>query len=239
MSLELIQIIEDGQEQARVMDQILRKASFRTNVAFDGPTGIQDIWRLKPALVLLDLILPGMGGKDICTRLRNDPQTKSMGIILVTALTSEDHKVAALDFGADDVIAKPYSSRELVARVKAVLRRIAVPMHTADEETDEDLVLQETQYVISFRGEQFVLTKPEWVVLLRLAKTSGKVVPREELRTTLWGEDGLSHDRELDHTIQSLNKKLSGTSGADEMITGIAGTGYRLTRKSQVLPLSA
>jgi DNA-binding response OmpR family regulator len=239
MSLELIQIIEDGQDQARVMDQILRKASFRTNVAFDGPTGIQDIWRLKPALVLLDLILPGMGGKDICTRLRNDPQTKSMGIILVTALTSEDHKVAALDFGADDVIAKPYSSRELVARVKAVLRRIAVPTHTVDEEMDEDLVLQETRYVIAFRGEQLVLTKPEWAILLRLAKTSGKVVPREELRTTLWGEDGLSHDRELDQTIQSLNKKLSGNSGTAEMISGIAGTGYRLARKSQALPLSA
>src|SRR3954469_17080381 len=128
MSLELIQIIEDGHDQAQLMDQILRKASFRTNVAFDGPTGIQDIWRLKPALVLLDLILPGMGGKDICTRLRNDPQTKSMGIILVTAMGSEDYKVAALDVGADDVITKPYSSRELVARVKAVLRRITVPM---------------------------------------------------------------------------------------------------------------
>jgi DNA-binding response OmpR family regulator len=162
-----------------------------------------------------------------------------MGIILVTALTSEDHKVAALDFGADDVIAKPYSSRELVARVKAVLRRIAVPTQTVDEELDEDLVLQETQYMISFRGQQLVLTKQEWAILLRLAKTSGKVVPREELRATLWGEDGLSHDRELDHTIQSLNKKLSADLGTAEMISGIAGTGYRLARKNPALPLSA
>lgn len=239
MSLELIQIIEDGHDQAQIMDQILRKASFRTNVAFDGPTGIQDVWRLKPSLVLLDLILPGMGGKDICTRLRNDPQTKSMGIILVTALTSEDHKVAALECGADDVIAKPYSSRELVARVKTVLRRIPVPTHTVDEEMEEELVLQETQYVICFRGAQVVLTKPEWAILVRLAKTSGKVVPREELRTTLWGEDGLSHDRELDRTIHSLNAKLSADSGTAEMISGIAGTGYRLVRKNQALPLSA
>ncbi len=239
MSLELIQIIEDGQEQARAMDQILRKASFRTNVALDGPSGIQDIWRLKPSLVILDLILPGMGGKDICARLRNDPQTKSMGIILVSALNSEDHKVAALDCGADDVMAKPYSGRELVARVKAVLRRIALPTETVAEELEEEIVFHETQYVIAFRGQQLVLTKPEWTILLRLAKTSGKVVPREELRTTLWGEDGLSHDRELDQTIQTLNKKLSGESGGTEMISGIAGTGYRLAQKNQELRLSA
>ena len=239
MSLELIQIIEEGQDQARVMDQILRKASFRTNVAFDGPTGIQDIWRLKPSLVLLDFILPGMGGKDICARLRNDPQTKSMGIILVTALGSEDHKVAALEVGADDVITKPYSSRELVARVKAILRRISAQTQTMDEDLDGELVMEEMQYVVSLHGTRLVLSKPEWTLLVRLAKTTGKVVPREELRAALWGEDGLSHDRELDHTIQSLNRKLSADSGMPDMISGIHGTGYRLLQKSPPLPLTA
>lgn len=239
MSLELIQIIEDGQEPARALDQILRKASFRTNVAFDGPTGIQDIWRLKPALVLLDLVLPGMGGKAICSRLRTDPQTRSMGIILITALNSDDHKAAALDFGADDVITKPYSSRELVARVKALLRRIAVTIDTIDDEIGESLAFQEIQYVITFRGHQLVLNRAEWMVLLRLAKTPGRVVPQEELQTSLWGDDGLSHDRELDQAIQSLNKKLSGDSGATEIISGIRGTGYRLAREKEALPLSA
>lgn len=239
MSLELIQIIEDGREPARVLDQILRKASFRTNVACDGPTGIQDIWRLKPALVLLDLNLPGMGGKDICTRLRADPQTRSMGIILFSALNSDDHKAAALDFGADDVITKPYSSRELVARVKALLRRIGATTDTVDEELGESLVLQETQYVVRFRSHQLVLNRAEWTILLRLAKTPGRVVPQEELQTSLWGDDGLSHERELDQAIQSLNKKMSGDSGATDIISGITGTGYRLARESQALPLSA
>lgn len=239
MSLELVQIIEDGHDQAQVLDQILRKASFRTNVAFDGATGIQDIWRLKPALVLLDLVLPGMGGRDICARLRTDPQTRSVGIIVVTALGSEDHRVAALDLGAGDVISKPYSSRELVARVKAVLRRVSTPAQTVDEELDEELTVEETQYVISFRGTRVVLTQPEWTILLRLAKTAGKVVPREELRSALWGEDGLSHDRELERTIQSLNNKLAAEADPSETISGIAGTGYRLIRKPRVLPLSA
>jgi DNA-binding response OmpR family regulator len=239
MSLELVQIIQDGHDQAQVLDQILRKASFRTNVAFDGATGIQDIWRLKPALVLLDLVLPGMSGRDLCTRLRTDPQTRSMGIIFVTALGSEDHRVAALDLGADDVISKPYSSRELVARVKAVLRRVSTPTATLDEELDEELTVEETQYVISFRGTRVVLSQPEWTILLRLAKTAGKVVPGEELRSALWGEDGLSHDRALERTIQSLNKKLAAEAAPSETISGTAGTGYRLTRKPRVLPLSA
>lgn len=239
MALELIQIIEDGQDQARVMDQILRKASFRTNVAFDGPTGIQDIWRLKPALVLLDLILPGMGGKEICGRLRTDPQTKTMGIVFVTAMTAEDHKIAALECGADDVISKPYSSRELVARVRTVLRRIALEAPQPDEDAENDVVLEEMHYVVSFRGRRVSLTKAEWIVLGRLARTPGKVVPREELRAALWGEDGLSHDRELDLTIQHLDRKLSGDGGAPDLITGVQGTGYRLTRNPVALPLSA
>ena len=92
MSLELIQIIEESHDEAQVLDQILRKESFRTNVAFDGPSGIQDIWRLKPSLAVLELILTGMGGKDLCARPRSDPQTKSMGIVFVTSLSSEEHR---------------------------------------------------------------------------------------------------------------------------------------------------
>ena len=239
MSLEVIQIIESDQDQARSVDQVLRKASFRTNIAFDGPTGLQDIWKNRPALVILDLMVPGIGGKDLCRRLREDPQTKSMGIILVTALTSEDHRVAGLESGADDVLAKPYSPRELVARIRAVLRRIAssIPEHLDD--LDEDLTLETTQYAATFRGRQLLLTKPEWQTLLRLAKTAGKVVPREELRSMLWGEDRLTHDHELDGIVTSLNQKISAHDNTETVITGVAGTGFRLLRNNQILPLSA
>ena len=239
MSLEIIQIIEADQDQARAIDQVLRKASFRTNIAFDGPTGIQDIWKNRPALVVLDLMVPGIGGKDLCRRLREDPQTKSMGIILVTALTSEDYRVAGLESGADDILAKPYSPRELVARIHAVLRRIATSVSENLDDLDDDLTLAAIHYAASFRGRQVLLAKPEWQTLLRLAKTTGKVVPREELRSLLWGEDDLTHDHELDRVITSLNQKLSGQDGASTFITGVAGTGYRLLRKEQILPLTA
>jgi DNA-binding response OmpR family regulator len=239
MSLEVIQIIEADQDQARTVDQVLRKASFRTNIAFDGPTGIQDIWKNRPALVVLDLMVPGIGGKDLCRRLREDPQTKSMGIILVTALTSEDYRVAGLESGADDILAKPYSPRELVARIHAVLRRIAASAPENLDDLDEELTLEATQYAASFRGQQILLSKPEWQTLLRLAKTTGKVVPREELRSMLWGEDSLSHDRELDAIVTSLNQKLCSRVGTSTVITGVAGTGFRLLRKEQPLPLTA
>lgn len=239
MSLEIIQIIEADQDQARAIDQILRKASFRTNIAFDGPTGIQDIWKNRPALVVLDLMVPGIGGKDLCRRLREDPQTKSMGIILVTALTSEDYRVAGLESGADDILAKPYSPRELVARIHAVLRRIAVSVPENLDDLDDDLTLDAIHYSAMFRGRQILLAKPEWQTLLRLVKTTGKVVPREELRSLLWGEDSLSHDRELDAIVTSLNQKLCGREGTTTLITGVAGTGYRLLRKEQPLSLSA
>jgi DNA-binding response OmpR family regulator len=239
MSLEVIQIIEADQDQARAVDQVLRKASFRTNIAFDGPTGIQDIWKNRPALVVLDLMVPGIGGKDVCRRLREDPQTKSIGIILVTAVTSEDSRVAGLESGADDILTKPYSPRELVARIHAVLRRLAASMAENLDDIDDDLALDATQYVATFRGRRLVLTKPEWQSLLRLAKTTGKVVPREELRSLLWGNDTLTHDRELDQLVASLNQKLASRDGGAPLIAKVAETGYRLLRKEQALPLSA
>lgn len=239
MSLEVIQIIEADHDQARAIDQVLRKASFRTSIAFDGLTGIQDIWKNRPALVVLDLMVPGIGGKDLCRRLREDPQTKSMGIILVTALASEDSRVAGLESGADDILTKPYSPRELVARVHAVLRRLATSMPDNLDDLDDNLTLDASQYVATFREQQLVLAKPEWQTLLRLAKTTGKVVPREELRSLLWGNDTLTHDRELDKVVASLNQKLSAGDGAAPLIVKVAETGYRLLRKEDVLPLSA
>lgn len=239
MSLEVIQIIEADEEQARTVDQILRKASFRTNIAFDGPSGIQDIWKNRPALVIMDLMTPGIGGKDICRRLREDPQTRTMGIILFTALTSDDSRIAGLESGADDILAKPYNPRELVARVRAVLRRIAAGMPEQLDDLDEDLSLDAIQYAISFRGRPILLTKPEWQTLLRLTKTTGKVVPREELRSLLWGEDQLTHDHELDRIVLSLNHKLSDHESAPAAITGVSGTGFRLLRKAPPLPLTA
>ena len=123
MALEIIEIVEDDHSQAKLLDQILRQASFRTNVAFDGPSGMQDVWRIKPALIIADDNLPGLNGREMCKRLRQDPSTKNIPIIVLSGFSSEERRTEALDGGADDFVLKPYSATELLARVRAVLRR--------------------------------------------------------------------------------------------------------------------
>ncbi len=227
MSLEVIEIVEDDQSQARLLDQILRQASFRTNVAFDGPSGIQDVWRMKPSLVMVDDNLPGLTGREMCTRLRQDPSTRNIPIIVLSGFSSEERRAEAFDCGADDYIAKPYTATELLARVRAILRRAR---HTPAQEDDlaEDLELVETLYVAVYREKKLTLSAQEWKSLRRLASTPGMAVPREELNALLWGDDPLLHHSELDRCIEQLNHKLSDGSTAPACIKVVSG-GFRLT----------
>lgn len=231
MGLEIIQIVEDDQSQARLLDQILRQASFRTNVAFDGPSGMQDVWRLKPSLIMADDNLPGITGREICKRLRQDPSTKHIPIIVLSGYSSEERRAEALDGGADDFIVKPYGAVELVARVRALLRRCRQGQGQ-EEELGEDLVFADNLYVAAYRGRKLTLSTHEWKALRRLASTVGNVVPREELKALLWGDDPLLHDGELDRCIEQLNQKLAGEGRAVGHIGMVPGGGYRMTTSS-------
>jgi DNA-binding response OmpR family regulator len=228
VGLEIIQIVEDDQSQARLLDQILRQASFRTNVAFDGPSGMQDVWRIKPALIVTDDNLPGITGRELCRRLRQDPSTTHIPIVVLSGYSSEERRAEALDGGADDFIVKPYGAAELVARVRALLRRSRQDQGQ-EEESTEDLVLEDILYVAVYRGKQMTLTTREWKALRRLARTVGRVVPREELKALLWGDDDLLHDATLDHCLQQLNHKLGGEGATVGQVFSVPGGGYRLT----------
>lgn len=235
MSLEIIQILEDDQSHAKMLDQILRKAAFRTNVAFDGPSGIQDVWRIKPSLVMADDNLPGITGREICKRLRQDPSTRHIPIIVMSGYASEERRAEALDGGADDVIVKPYGAIELVARVRALLRRCRhgqAPEGECGEDLGEDLLLADNVYRAVYRGHQLALSVHEWKALRRLALTVGNVVPREELKAILWGDDELLHDGELDRCIDQLNVKLAETESATGQIATVPGGGFRLTTRA-------
>ena len=229
MSLEIIQILEDDQSHAKMLDQILRRASFRTNVAFDGPSGIQDVWRIKPSLVMADDNLPGITGREICKRLRQDPSTRHIPIIVMSGYASEERRAEALDGGADDFIVKPYGAMELVARVRALLRRCRQGHTQEEEDLGEDLVFADNVYVAVYRGQKLSLSILQWKTLRRLALTPGDVVPREELKALLWGDDELLHDGELDRCIEQLNEKLMGEGVATGRIVMVPGGGYRMT----------
>ncbi len=227
MSLEIIQIVEDDQSQARLLDQILRQASFRTNVAFDGPSAMQDVWRIKPALIVADDNLPGLTGREICKRLRQDPSTRHLPIIVMSGYASEERRAEALDVGADDFIMKPYGAVELVARVRALLRRCQQGQGQ-EEELGEDLEFSDRLYVAIYRGRRLTLSLREWKTLRRLVGTVGHVVPREELKALLWDDDIVLHDGELDCCIEELNRKLGGEGGTVGKIELVLGGGYRL-----------
>ena len=226
--MEIIQIIEDEPAHANLLDRALRKARYRTNVAHDGQVGLSDVRRLNPALVLLDVMLPGMDGHEICRQLRADSWTQYIPIIMITALASEDHRVAGLELGADDYVTKPFSPREVISRVRAVLRRGRSPIPGWEVYLDGELVLEGHCFIVSVRGRRVQLSGPEWRLLRRLAERADRLVTREELIFLLWGEDGLIHPHELDRTIQTLTRKLQEETDLAGSILTVPGVGYRL-----------
>lgn len=225
--MEIIQIIEDEPAHASLLDHALRTARYRTNVALDGEIGLLDIKRLHPALVLLDVMLPGVDGFEICRRLREDLHTQTIPIILLTALGSEEHRVAGLELGADDYITKPFSLQEVVARVRAVLRRGRLLSRPVTIPLEGALVLEDCGFVVSCCGKSLTLSGPERQILGHLARSVGHVVTREELVALLWGEDGLMHEHELARHVQMLKEKIE-TQHAG-LIDIFPGVGYRLT----------
>ncbi|MGH7251581.1 MAG: response regulator transcription factor, partial [Nitrospiraceae bacterium] len=226
MAMEIIQIIEDDPAHASLLDHVLRQARYRTNVAHDGQIGLSDVKRLNPALVLLDVMLPGMDGHEVCRQVRADPHTQNIPIVMITALASEDHRVAGLELGADDYITKPFSPREVVSRVRAVLRRGRLPANSKEVYLDGELTLEGSCFIVSVRGKRVQLSGPEWWLLRRLAEQAGKVVTREELILLLWGEDELIHQHELDRSVQTLKRKLEEGAGLGGTIVTVPGIGY-------------
>lgn len=231
--MEIVQIIEDEPDHARLLEHSLRQARYRTNVAYDGLVGLSDIKRLNPAIVLLDVMLPGLDGHEVCRRLREDPQTQNIPIVMITALTSEEHRVAGLELGADDYITKPFSPREVVSRVKAVLRRGRRPATAREVYLDGELRLEDSRFGVFFRGTHVQLSGPEWWVLRCLAKQAGRVVTREELIALLWGEDGLIHEHDLERYIDAIRQKLEDDPTSPTLIITVPGAGYTLSSLRQ------
>jgi two-component system phosphate regulon response regulator PhoB len=234
MPSEVIQIIEDDPQHAQLLDHTLRKAGYRTNVAHHGLTGLEDVRRLHPSLVLLDIMLPELDGHEVCRRLRADPETKATPIIMLSALAGEEHRTVGLNLGADDYIAKPFSPKEVVLRIKAVLRRSRQSAHSGEVYLNGELLLEESRHRVSFRGKSVELSDPEWQILQALARQPGRTVMRRDLIMLLWGDDGLIHQQELERFIRSLGQKLEAGSETGSLILMTPGFGYQLrTFRSQ------
>lgn len=225
--LQQILIVEDDADIAESLRYNFEREGFRTIIAESGEKGLRLALNEKnaPALIILDLMLPGMSGMELCRRLRRESLTEKTPIIMLTAKTAETDKIAGLDIGADDYIVKPFSVKEVVARVRAVLRR--VEKDTIELFEDEDLAIDFADMRVTCRGEEVKLTRKEFALLTHLIKNAGRVATRQQLLDNVWGYSYFGDTRTLDVHIRRLRQKLGDCGGSIETVVGI---GYRFTK---------
>jgi two-component system response regulator AdeR len=219
----LVLVVQDEQEIAEILEGYLRREGFRTERASDGPQALNLVWAAQPDLVLLDIMLPEMDGLEVLRRIRNHGNTP---VILVTARTEDLDKLLGLELGADDYITKPFSPREVVARVKAVLRRAVLAEAPKGILRVGPLEIDSEKVVARLEGLRLELTLSEFRLLETLARTPGKAFSRAELlEAALPDSDAL--ERVVDVHLKNLRKKLEAAGGAGLLET-VRGVGYRL-----------
>ena len=222
--LQQILIIEDDADIAESLHYNFKREGFRPVTAESGEKGLRLALDEKhpPTLIILDLMLPGMSGMELCRRLRREPLTEKTPIIMLTAKAAETDRIAGLDIGADDYIVKPFSVKEVVARVRAVLRR--VDKDTIQEYEDERLAIDFADMRVTCGDENVKLTRKEFALLTHLIKNVGRVATRQQLLDNVWGYSYFGDTRTLDVHIRRLRQKLGDCGDCIETVVGV---GYR------------
>jgi two-component system response regulator RegX3 len=227
---QTVLVVEDEESFIEALQVGLKREGFRVEVARDGLQALDLFDIIRPDLVLLDVMLPKVSGVDVCRQLRKRSQVP---IIMVTAKAAEIDTVVGLEVGADDYITKPYRLRELVARMRAVLRR--APLDRAGELTEAALVvgdvqLDPDQHEVVIRGERVSLPLKEFELLHILLANAGRVLPRETLIDRVWGNDYVGDTKTLDVHIKRLRAKIEDDPGSPQKIVTIRGLGYKYER---------
>jgi two-component system response regulator RegX3 len=212
---------------AEAISFLLSKEGFEVEIAEDGPAAIAAFDKNGADLILLDLMLPGLSGTEVCRQIR---AKSSVPIIMLTAKDSEIDKVVGLEIGADDYVTKPYSSRELIARIRAVLRRGELGDATVVDGVLSvgPIRLDSDRHVISINNEQVALPLKEFELLEFLMRNSGRVLTRMQLIDRVWGSDYVGDTKTLDVHIKRLRAKIEKDPANPEMIQTVRGMGYKL-----------
>jgi two-component system phosphate regulon response regulator PhoB len=223
---EKIAVIEDEADILEVVQYNLRREGYLVVASRNGEEGLDRIRKENPDLVLLDLMLPGLDGLEVCKRLQADPVTAAIPVIMVTAKGEESDVVLGLQLGADDYVTKPFSPKELLARVKAVLRRgpLREVRSSGDRVVRDGLVVDSTKHLVTVDGEPITLTATEMRLLHFLAAHPGRVFSRDQLLSRAIGDHAVVIDRNIDVHIGSIRRKLG---RCRELIETIRGVGYR------------
>src|SRR5213594_1274997 len=222
-----ILIIEDESDVADLLTLNLRKAGFRTSTAADGASGLQKARDDRPDFIILDLMLPRMSGLEVCKILKSDTATSHTPILMLTAKAEEIDRIVGLEFGADDYVTKPFSPREVVLRIRAIMRRgEAKP----DDErlTAGPITIDPARYEVSVGSKRINLTSLEFKLLRTLMQRRGRVQSRDRLLNDVWGYESVIDTRTVDTHVRRLRKKLGKSA---DLIESVRGFGYRLKEK--------
>ena len=226
MPQEKILVIEDEPDIGELIQYNLAREGYWVSVIDDGEEGLDRILRDSPDLVLLDLMLPGTDGLELCRRLKEDPLTRAVPVIMVTAKGEESDIVLGLGMGADDYVCKPFSPRELVARVRAVLRRGPLRAEGGSREriTQDGLTVDSMRHQVTVDGKDVPFTATEFRLLHLLASHPGRTFTRDQMLSRIIGESAAVTDRNIDVHVRTVRKKLGERR---DVIETVRGVGYR------------
>jgi phosphate regulon transcriptional regulator PhoB len=225
MASTKILIIEDEQDVIDLLTLHLRKAGFAVNKATDGAVGLRLAREESPALIILDLMLPKMPGLEICKVLKTDAATRQIPVLMLTAKAEEIDRIVGLEFGADDYVTKPFSPRELVLRVNAILRRGKGESAEEKKISIGQITLDPARHRVDVGGKPVRLTSVEFKLLSMLMRRQGRVQERDRLLNEVWGYESVIDTRTVDTHVRRLRKKLGKAAGAIETVRGF---GYRI-----------
>jgi two-component system phosphate regulon response regulator PhoB len=229
-TMKTVLIIEDEQDLAELVAFNLEKEGYRPIIAQDGISGLEAACSGSPDLILLDLMLPGMAGIDVCRSLKGNPRTNLIPIILLTAKGEEIDRVVGFEVGADDYVVKPFSTRELLLRIKAVLRRAHPEKATGTIISVGPVTIDTERHIVTVSGGEAILTTTEFKLLQTLAERLGRLQSRELLLRDVWGYNYVGDTRTVDTHITRLRIKL-GEAGA--MIKTVRGFGYKMEQECE------
>ena len=225
MAQETILVVDDETNIVELARLYLEQEGFRVQAASDGAAAIELIARQPPALMVLDLMLPEVDGWEVCRRVRAGKVAPDLPIIMLTARDDDVDKIVGLELGADDYVTKPFNPRELVARVKAILRRSRRAVRPQAAIHLGDLTIDPARHTVTVAGQAVQMRPKEFDLLVALAKHRGIVLSREQLLDIVWGYDFYGETRTVDVHIAQLRKRLT---GSDAEIETVLGVGYKL-----------
>jgi|SRR5579864_2122560 len=221
--MQTVLVIDDDSSLRDTIGVMLENEGFQPVLAGDGKAGVEQAMALKPGLILVDLLMPGLGGAEVCKHLRGTGMKTP--IIVLSAMAGEMDKVQLLEIGADDYVVKPFGVRELLARIRAVLRR-ASPEDTKTMEFG-DVEVDLTRRVVSRGGAQLKLTRAEYNLLTHFLQNPDRVLSRDMILNSVWGYDSFPHTRTVDAHVVRLRQKLEPDAAAPRHFVTVHGVGYR------------